>query len=325
MNRTNRFRYASEIAGGFVLLGVALLVTGIYLAGHSKGWFQKKYVLNAAFNTGDGTFGLQEGAEVRILGTLAGRVGEIVPNKSGGMETAFELQGKFAPFVHSDSLAKVEKKYEVAGDAYVEITLGTGTNALLPSGSYITVVRDEELIQAARQMVDDFRAAAVPLLDEVKAILGHVNGVTGQLEKHEGTIGKLIGDPEWAKQVDGIIKDLRQTTAQLPAVAERLDVIMKDVQKLGQTLNVTADKLPAIGQQAGEAMQNVSVVTGGLTGQVANVQAVLLQAESALRETQRLVEGLQKHWLVRSYINQDGTTPMLTPLPPTVAPKGVAP
>ena len=58
-------------------------------------------------------------------------------------------------------------------------------------------------------------------------------------------------------------------------------------------------------------MHDVSIVTGGLTGQVANVQAVLLQAESTLRETQRLIEGVQRHWLVRSYIDQDGATPML--------------
>lgn len=317
MNRAYKFRYVSEIAGGFVLLGVILLMTGIYLAGHAKGWFQKDYVLRAAFSMRDGTFGLQEGAEVHILGTPAGRVGEIVPAKDGGMETVFILQGKFASFVHTDSLAEVAKKFEVAGDSFVEITLGTGTNGLLPSGSYITVVRDEELIQAAKQMVDDFRAAAIPLLDEVKGILAHVNGITGQLEGREGTVGKLIGDPAWAKEVDGIIKDVHQTTAQLPAMADKLDAIVKDVQRLGQTLNATADKLPAIGQQAGEVVRDVSVVTGGLTGQVANVQAVLLQAESTLRETQRLIEGVQRHWLVRSYIDQDGATRMLAPLPPT--------
>jgi len=325
MNRAYKFRYASEIAGGFVLLGVALLVAAIYMAGHAKGWFQKDYLLRAAFTIRDGTYGLQEGAEVHILGTPAGRVGEIVPAKDGGMETMFILQGKFASFVHMDSLAKVEKKFEVAGDSYVEITLGSGTNGLLPSGSYITCVRDEELIQAAKQMVDDFRAAAIPLLDEVKGILAHVNGIASQLEGREGTIGKLIGDPAWAKEVDGIVKDVRQTAGQLPVVTERLDGIMKDVQKLTQTLNVTADRLPAIGQQAGEAVHDVSIVTGGLTGQVANVQAVLLQAESTLRETQRLIEGVQRHWLVRSYIDQDGATPMLAPLPPSGPGKGVAP
>jgi phospholipid/cholesterol/gamma-HCH transport system substrate-binding protein len=316
MNRSYKFRYASEIAGGFVLLAAGLLIVGVYLAGHAQGWFQKKLVYRAEFKTGEGTYGLQEGAEVRILGTLAGRVGEILPASEGGMETTFVLQGKFATFVHEDSIAKVKKKFEVAGDAFVEITLGSGTKALLPSGSTMPCIRDEELIQAAKKMLDDFREAAVPMLDEIKQILAHVNEITRQISAKEGAVGRMIGDPEMAKEVDGIVKDVRQTAGQLPAVADKLDAIMKDVQRLAQTLNTTADRLPAIGQDVGATVGNVRTVTGSLTGQVANVEGVLLQAESMLRETQRLVEGVQKHWLVRSYVEQEGATPMLAPLPP---------
>lgn len=315
MTRSYRFRYASEIAGGFVLVAVALLIAGIYLAGHAQGWFQKKYILMTRFNTGDGTFGLQEGAEVRILGTLAGRVGEIVPAEDGGMTTRFELQNKFSRFVHTDSIAKVRKKFEVAGDAYVEITLGSGNQPLLKSHQYIPCVRDEELIQAAKKMVDDFREAAVPMLDEIKQILAHVNAITGQLREQEGVVGRLLGDPEWASSVDGIVRDVRRTAGQLPPLAEKLDSIMKDVQRLGQTLNTTADRFPGIGQQAEAAVANVRTVSGSLTGQVANVEAVLLQAESMMRETQRLVEGLQHHWLVRKYVEQESATPLLSPVP----------
>jgi phospholipid/cholesterol/gamma-HCH transport system substrate-binding protein len=316
MNRSYKFRYASEIAGGFVLLAAGLLIVGVYLAGHAQGWFQKKLVFKTEFKTGEGTYGLQEGAEVRILGALAGRVGEILPASRGGMETTFVLQGKFATFVREDSIAKVKKKFEVAGDSFVELTLGSGDKPLLPSGSTIPCIRDEELIQAAKKMVDDFREAAVPMLDELKQILSHVNEITRQISSKEGTIGRLVGDPEWSKEVDGIVKDVRQTSGQLPAVAAKLGGIMKDVQRLAQTLNTTADRFPALGQQAGDAVGNVKTVTGSLTGQVANVEGVLLQAESMLRETQRLIEGIQKHWLVRSYVDQEGATPMLAPLPP---------
>ncbi len=325
MNRSYKFRYASEIAGGFVLLAAGLLITGIYLAGHAQGWFQKKLIYRTEFKTGEGTYGLQEGAEVRILGTLAGRVGEILPASEGGMATTFVLQGKFATFVREDSMAKVKKKFEVAGDSYVEITLGSGTKPLLPSGSSIACVRDEELIQAAKKMLNDFRDAAVPMLDEIKQILAHVNEITRQISAKEGTVGRLVGDPEWSKEVDGIVKDVRKTSEQLPGVADKLDAIMKDVQRLAQTLNTTADRLPAIGQEAGDAVGNVKTVTGSLTGQVANVEGVLLQAESMLRETQRLIEGIQRHWLVRSYVEQDGATPMLAPLPPAAAAKEALP
>lgn len=315
MSQSFRFRYANEIAGGFVLLGILLMVIGIYSAGHAQGWFQKKYVLKAKFDADKGTYGLQEGAEVRILSTLAGRVGEILPSEDGGMETTLILQGKFSKFVRGNSIAKVRKKFEVAGDAYVDITLGTTTQPMMKSGEYIKCEQDVELIEAAKKMVDDFRSAAIPMLDEFSMILSNVSSVTRQIEQKEGTAGKLIGDPEWAKQIDGIVRDIRQTAAQLPVMAAKIDGVMTNVHALAVSLKDTAGEFPKIAGGAADVVQDVHGVTGGLTGQVANVQAVLLQAESMMRETQVLVEGLQKHWLVRSYIKESEATPMQPPLP----------
>lgn len=315
MSQSFRFRYANEIAGGFVLLGILLLVVGIYTAGHAQGWFQKKLVLHVRFDADKGTYGLQEGAEVRILGTLAGRVGEIQPSPEGGMESTLILQGKFSKFVRTDSVAKVSKKFEVAGDAFINITLGSQAHPLVMSGDYIKCEQDVELIEAAKKMVDDFRRAAVPMLDEFSMILSNVNSVTRQIEQKEGTAGRLIGDPEWASQVDGIVRDIRQTSAQLPFMAAKIDGVMTNVQALAASLKDTAGEFPKIAGDAAGVVRDVHGMTGGLTGQVANVQAVLLQAESMLRETQILVEGIQKHWLVRSYIKEGESTPLQLPLP----------
>ncbi|MEI6563805.1 MAG: hypothetical protein WCO42_05800 [bacterium] len=315
MSQSYRFRYASEIAGGFVLLGVVLLIVGIYTAGHAQGWFQKKLLLKAKFDADKGTYGLQEGAEVRILSTLAGRVGEILPSEDGGMETTLILQGKFSKFVRADSVAKVGKKFSVAGDSFVDITLGTAAQPLMKSGDYIKCVQDVELIEAAKKMVDDFRKAAVPMLDAFSMILSNVSSVTRQLEQKEGTAGKLIGDPEWAKQIDGIVRDIRLTAAQLPLMAAKIDGVVTNVQAMALSLKDTANGFPKISENAAGVIQDVHGLTGGLTGQVANVQAVLLQAESMMRETQILMEGLQKHWLVRKYIQETEATPMQAPIP----------
>lgn len=315
MNRPYKFRYANEVAGGFVLLGVVLLVAGIYLAGHAQGWFQKKLELKTRFNTTDGTYGLQEGAEVRILGALAGRVGEIVPTDDGGMETVLVVKRKFGRFIRTDSVAKVKKKFEVAGDAFVEITLGTPSQPLMKSGSYITCERDVELIQAARKMVDDFRAAAVPMLDEFRAILSHVNGITGQLERKEGAAGKFIGDPAMAATVEGILGDIRRTSAELPAMAVRLETVLTNIEAMSASLKTGAAGVPGIVSGADAVVNDFKVTTGSLTGQAANVEGVLREAESALRETRVLIEGLQKHWLVRRYIRQEDASAILESVP----------
>lgn len=322
MNRAYKFRYANEVAGGFVLLGLVLLVAGIYLAGHAQGWFQKNLELKTRFNTKDGTFGLQEGAEVRILGALAGRVGEIIPSDDGGMETVFVIKGRFGRFIRDDSVAKVKKKFEVAGDAYVEITLGNPSRPMLESRDFIRCVQDVELIEAARKMVDEFRSAAVPMLDEFRAILSHVNGITGQLERKEGAAGKFIGDPALAAAIEGVVSDIRKTTAQLPAVAQRLETVMTNLEAMSVSLSATASQFPPIASGAGDVVRDARCVTGSLTGQVANVEGVLLEAEGALRQTRLLIEGLQKHWIVRRYIPEQGTSPMLAPVPAPVAEGG---
>lgn len=315
MSQSYRFRHTNEIAGGFVLLTLALLIAGIYAAGHAHGWFEKKLIFRARFTTAEGTYGLQEGAEVRVIGILAGRVGEIVPSQPGGLETTFILKRKFSKFIRTDSIAKVKKQFAVAGDAYVEITLGSDDKVILPSGSAIKCVQDVELIEMAKKLLDDFQAAAVPMLNEFRGILTHVNGVAKQLEEKQGTAGRLIGDPALADEVQGIVKDIRATTTQLPVMAARLDAVMTNVEAVSTSLRTTASSFPAISSTVGGAVQDVRVVTGGLTGEVANVQAVLLQAESALRETQRLIEGLQKHWLVRKYMEEEETTRMVSPAP----------
>lgn len=322
MDRIYKFRYANELAGGFVLAGVLLLILGIYFAGHAQGWFQKHLVLRAKFNTTEGTYGLQEGAEVRILGALAGRVGEIVPMDAGGMQTTFILKGKFGTFVRTDSIAKVRKKFEIAGDAYVEITLGSPENPPLRAGSYIKCVQDVELIEAARRMLADFREAAMPMLDEFRQILSHVNGVTRQLEQQEGAAGRFINDPQWAKNIDAIIADTKRTADEFPAIAARLGAVVTNIEAISQSLKATADALPAIATTAAGAVQDARVVTGGLTGQVVNVQGLLLQAESAFREIQVLAEGVQKHWLIRSYMPPETGTPLLDPLPCDARGKG---
>ena len=314
MSQSYRFRYAEEISGGFVLVCIGLLILGIYTAGHAQGWFNKKLVLKAWFEAEKGTYGLQEGAEVRILGTRAGWVGEIVPSEESGMETTLILQGKFKKFVRTDSIAKVKKKFEVAGDAYVDITLGNSAQPMLKSGDYIPCVQDVELIETAKKMVEEFRASAMPMLDEVRATLTHVSGITGQLEKREGVAGKLIGDPQLAADFQSIVRDISLTASRLPLMAAKIDGAMTNVQALAASLKDTAAGLPKISEGLAGVVQDARGVTGGLTGQVANVQAVLMQAESMLRETQVLIEGIQKHWLVRKYIQEPVATTMQEPV-----------
>jgi len=97
--RPFKFRFASEIAGSFVLLALFLVLAGIVFAAHYQGWFEGTFTLKTKFTTEEGSYGLQEGSEVRVRNAVAGKVGKIRPTADGGMELTFEIQKRFRRFV----------------------------------------------------------------------------------------------------------------------------------------------------------------------------------------------------------------------------------
>ena len=217
--RPFRFRYTSEMAGAFVIFSVALLVAGVIVAGHAQGWFERKIILKARFESEEGAFGLQEGDEVRIRNALAGRVGKIMPMRDGSIETVFIIKKRFMTFVTKDSVAMVRKKFGVAGDSFVDLERGKGAQAL--DGDLIVCRKDEEIMEIARRTLNDVQSVLLPLLDESKQILEHINGIVGSVEKGDGLAGTLLKDKgladEFKKAVDNVnflLQDTQETMAE---------------------------------------------------------------------------------------------------------------
>jgi phospholipid/cholesterol/gamma-HCH transport system substrate-binding protein len=306
-----KFRFVNEIAGAFVIIAAALAILGIYFAGHAQGWFERKLVLRTQFSTKEGTYGLQEGAEVRILGTLAGEVGPIVPGASGDLETTLKLKGRFHPYVRADSIALVKRKFEVAGDAYVEITLGDPQSPLLPDGALIKCKRDVELIQAAQKVLDETRAVLLPIMEELRGTLANLNRITRKIDAAEGPVGMLISDTNVTLQVRQAVQDLKRFAAALPGVVTQANGVADDLRKASGRMVVAAEPLPGITEQADGILRDLRRVSASLTGEVANVYGLVYQTQDAVREIERLVKGLQQHWLVRGYIEPSGATEFL--------------
>jgi len=249
MEKTFKFRYVNEIVGGFVFLALVLMLAGIFMAGHSQGWFEKKAVLRTAFNTDDGAFGLREGDEVRIRDTLAGNVGPIIPLHDGTIQTTYMIKYQFLSHLKQGSVAKIRKKFALAGDSIVEIQVGKGE--LMKDGDFIESRKDEELMDKANKALTEIQNVVMPIMKEMTQVLANLNKITGDIEKGEGVAGSLLKDQELAKE-------------------------MKKV--------------------------------------VVNVNNVILDTRTAVKETKRLIKGVQKHWLWRKYMTKDKPPEILVPV-----------
>jgi phospholipid/cholesterol/gamma-HCH transport system substrate-binding protein len=304
MAKPFKFRYVNEITGTFVLLVVLALIAGIIMAAHAQRWFEPVYRVELKFPP-EGSLGLQKGSEVQILGATVGVVDEISVEDDGSMTGIITIRGNFYRFVREDSQAIAKKKFGIAGDAYVDIT--KGTNAPLPkSDAVMTIIKDTELMETVQEIVDQVRESVVPMLEKaqkaveeytkvaeslhdpkgnLQQLLANINELTEGLKKGEGTVGQILRDPEMAKQISEMTQKLNQA--------------LDDVKKILADVQQTTQQLPAMAETVG--------------GEVKDLPGIVLQTQETMRETTRLIDAIQKHWLIRKYVDQTEPTTRIPP------------
>ena len=305
MTKPFKFRYVNEIVGAFVIMVVLALIAGIILAGHAQRWFEPVHRLTLQFPS-EGSFGLKKGAEVQILGATVGVVEEIRVNADGSMEGEITIRGDFIRFVRSDSRAIARKKFAVAGDSYVEITRGVG-EGLPEEGATMICEKDTEITETIGQVVQQVREVTLPAIEQVRLaieeytklaadlrnpegnlqqLLANLNQIMLGLEKGEGTAGQILRDPSMANE-------LRQITV-------KINESLAEVRKILEDVKQTTARMPQTAESIGE--------------EVENLPGLVLQTQKTLMETEKLIEGIQRHWLMRKYIEQ---TPASERIPPS--------
>ena len=294
MPKPLKFRYVNEIAGGFVILVVAMLIVGVVVAGHAQRWFESVHEVSIVFPP-EGSLDLQKGSEVYILGTRVGAVEEITVADDGSMAGKISIRGKFMRFVRADSQAIVRKKFAVAGDAYIEVTKGTG--AELPGDQSLICLKDVEIMETIQNLVQQFRDATLPAIEQMRKaveeytnlavdlrkpegnlqqLLTHLNKITEGLEKGEGMVGQVLRDPAMAERLQGIMASIEASLA--------------DVKKIMGDLEESADIAK---------------------GEMQDMPGVVLQTRQTMQETEKLITAVQKSWLLRSNIEQPAATTLI--------------
>lgn len=296
MAKKFKFRYVNEIVGGFVMLVVLLLLAGVLVAGHAQHWFEPLYEINLRFPP-EGSMELQKGGEVMLLGAKVGSVKEITVGDDGQITGSIRVRGSFMRFVRADSIALVKKKLVVTGDSYIELTRGTG--AELPhSGGEIECVKDTEIIQMLEEALEQLRKEAQETVTLVNAAIDEYTKLAAGMNDPDGNLQQLMAN------ANGLLEDIRTgegipaKVLNDPAMAEDVAAIIEQVQELMLKVNAMAaemqravEKLPPMADTLGSEVDNLPVMTG--------------EAQTLMRETTLMLDGLQKHWLLRKYMGSD--------------------
>lgn len=299
MAKKFKFRYVNEIVGGFMLLVFMLLLAGVLVAGHAQHWFEAMYTVDLKFPP-EGSMELQKGAEVMLLGAKVGSVQDILVDDDGSISGTMRVRGPFMRFVRADSIALVKKKLVVTGDAFIELTRGTGAE-LPKSGGEIACVKDTEIMQMLEEALAELQREAKKTVELVNAAIaeytqlaagmndpdGHLqqllansNGLLEDVRKGKGLPAKVLNDPAMAKDVEDIVSQMQQLMVKVNAMATELQAVVA--------------KLPPMTETVAGEVDNLPVVTG--------------DAQALMRTTTTTLDGLQKHWLLRKYMGSDDAT-----------------
>jgi len=123
-------------------------------------------------------------------------------------------------------------------------------------------------------------------------LVGRVDNLAADVQAGKGTVGKLLTDPATADELKTLLVKANHSV-------DELQVTLNNLQQASTNLPAISD---AVGKEAKD------------------LPGLVLQTQVSMREVERLVEAMQRTWLLRKHVNPTNP-PSLRPLPKPAAPE----
>lgn len=204
---------------GFVLfVATVIVIIALFWVGSGGGLFQRQA---AYYFLCESTSRLKEGSRVYLSGVPVGKVNDIDFVKDltkNSVKVTIAINERVMPRIRADSSVSLQSD-GLLGDVSVHISMGTDKKKALPPG--------EEIPYQSTSTLEDFVGAefsgtATNVLHELVVVLK-------QIKEGEGTIGKLLREPELYDNLNAFLQTLVRLTAKLDEVAVDLRTFSRAV------------------------------------------------------------------------------------------------
>jgi phospholipid/cholesterol/gamma-HCH transport system substrate-binding protein len=199
MSRTLSWRQA-VLLGSAVLLATGLGLFGLFAIGHRHGLWAPAFVLRVGF---PGVQGVEVGTRVRVQGVDAGEVIAVDAPAEPGAPVVLRLriEQRFRDLIRVDAVAEIASE-GVIGGKVIDIRPGS---------------------LAAQEIRENGMLAARPSTD-LSDVLTEVRATLAALKEGQGTIAKLINDPQAYQDLVAAVKQGEQT---LGSVQQGVDALKR--------------------------------------------------------------------------------------------------
>lgn len=196
--------------GIFTIVGILILVIGIFLIGKNKNMFGDTFTVYGTFNT---VGGLQVGNNIRFAGIDVGTVESISLVSDTIVRVDMLLQSKIKPFLKASSIASIGSD-GLMGDKLIMITAG---------GPGATLLKDGERIKTTNPLdFDKTIARMTKVAENAEVLSGALAGISVQLSQGKGSLGSLIYKDDLAVSMQGAVNNVRNMTGSLAGVSSEI-------------------------------------------------------------------------------------------------------
>lgn len=270
--------------GIFVLTGLALVISMLYVLGKNKNFFGTRFEVKAHFRDING---LLVGNNVRFSGIDVGTVRSITILNDTVIEVSMNLDKEMKKFIRSNAMASLGTD-GLIGNRVVNIAPTSG-NAPLLTGGELLQTREEVNTQAMLQTLYRTNESIAKIADEIQG--------TVHLIRTSKVLAMLLTDERLPANLNASLVNLRETTQDasllMKDAASTLQLASKGKGPLATLLTDTTLTL-----ELRQAVQRVKTLENSADQLVRDLNAVVNTVEKDIRKGDGTVNALMRDSLM---------------------------
>ena len=305
------------LTGLFVIVGVGILLAGVFIIGGKDKSFKNSVVANAVFADVNG---LAKGSNVWYSGVKIGTVKK-VSFVENGVQVSFSIEEDVQQKIRKDTKVKLGSD-GLIGNKIIVLYGGTLASPEVESGNTLEVekaVGTEEMMAT----LQNNNANLLQITNDLKV-------VSKGLAEGKGTIGKLLNDPTINNTLLAAMNSLNRAGSNAQVLTANLSEFTGKLNNKGYFLNdiatdttivaslkKTAAQLNQVSRDAGVVIDNLNVTTAKLNSNKsavgvllsdeaagANIQKTLANLQSGTKKLDENMEALQHNFLLRGFFKR---------------------
>ncbi len=283
-----------EVRVGLFLLVAFVILIALFEVLGKETIFARMVEYKASFKS---IPGLKLGDPVRLAGVDVGNVRDI---RVIGARVEVAIRVKPGTPVKTDSVATI-KLTSLLGTNFVDLTFGSPAAQIAPPGSLLPSAEPPDLNTLLARLNDaagdiqtltkQFGEGLGKSLEPMSGAFQSMDKIAKQIEKGQGTLGKLIANDDLYREVHGLAVNMNKLSQQLARGEGTLgklvsdDALYKDLRSLTTDLKATTEGLSRM-------TKDIEAGKGSL-GKLVKDDALYIEAKNTLTQAREALGGIQ--------------------------------